>query len=67
MFYYDIFVLDNKDIADPDMVDLLRTHHQRSKVQFELFKEEMESGDQKFYQPIKKNSCFILQTGTSIG
>ena len=60
-------MLDTKDIADPAMVDLWRTHHQRGKVQFELFKEKMESGDREFYQPIKKNSVsFFKQEQVSV-
>jgi len=57
----DMFALDTKDIANPAMVDLLRTHHQRGKDNFTLFRKRMESKDGDIYMPIKKNSVSFFK------
>ena len=38
----DLLVLDTKNIADPAVAEMVATHHQRAKEQFESFMEGLE-------------------------
>lgn len=59
----DLLVLDTKNIADADMVELVKTHHQRGMDQFQAFRESLETGQEGvFYQPFKKNKMSFFRS-----
>jgi len=52
----DLLVLDTKNVADPALAEMVGTHHQRGKDQFQSFMKGIENKDEcSFYHPIKKN------------
>lgn len=52
----DLLVLDTKNIADSTLAEMVATHHQRGKEQFQSFMQGIDNETEpSFYHPIKKN------------
>ena len=52
----DLLVLDTKNIADPSRSEMVATHHQRGKEQFQSCMDGLENESESlFYNPFKKN------------
>eukprot|EP00745_Piridium_sociabile_P026549 TRINITY_DN4240_c0_g1_i3.p1 TRINITY_DN4240_c0_g1~~TRINITY_DN4240_c0_g1_i3.p1 ORF type:complete len:1496 (-),score=398.92 TRINITY_DN4240_c0_g1_i3:837-5324(-) len=58
----DLLVLDTKNIADPALAELVGTHHERGKEQFQSFMEGLQNeGECSFYHPIKRNKAAFFK------
>ena len=62
----DLLVLDTKDIAEPTMAEMIKTHQKRGREQFNSFIGALGSGNSlhggsTFYQPIKKNKITFFK------
>lgn len=58
----DLLLLDTKNFADPALAEMVGTHHQRGKDQFQSSMKALENKDDcSFYHPVKKNTISFFE------